>query len=110
MNCSYRPHFIPYSLPKDITFCTSKLGNWCHLSLWGECPKFWNLCFQSVISFERFFLEGSINEHYLKKPKKKKSFKIWVHSGPVFSFLAKFLHFSTKNWEFFWNFFFSSVN
>ncbi len=50
---------------------------------------------ECYISFERFFLEGSINEDYLEK-QKKKGFKIWVHSGPVLSFLAKFLHFSTK--------------
>ncbi len=94
MYCSYRPHFIPYSLPKVIIFLfciheqIGKIGLICRS---GESPKFWNLCFQSVISLERFFLEGSINEDYLEKQKKK-----LLHSGPVFSFLAKFLHFSTK--------------
>lgn len=86
----------------------SKLGKFVSFALWGvskvlkfvfsECHKYWKI------------FSWGINQWRLSRKTKKTGFKIWVLWGPVFSFLAKFLHFSSKTLGIVLDLFFSSVN
>ncbi len=75
MYCSYKPHFIPYSLPKDITFllaCTSKLGNLVSFVSLERVSKVLKFVFSECHKFWKIFSWGINQWRLFQKTKKKK--------------------------------------
>ncbi len=76
MYCSYRPHFIPYSLPEVIIFlhCNTWANwqDWCHLSLW-EVSKVLKFVFSDCHKSWKIFAWG-INQWRLSRRTPKKNF------------------------------------